>query len=56
MAEDVLLLYFPNEVLEHILEDKSLSCKDVYNFGSTCSKFRKVMDSNKLWKTKFQQR
>uniref|UniRef100_A0A1B6E1X2 Hemimethylated DNA-binding domain-containing protein n=1 Tax=Clastoptera arizonana TaxID=38151 RepID=A0A1B6E1X2_9HEMI len=56
MAEDVLIIYFPNEVLEHILEDKNLFHNDIYNFGLTCSKFRKVLDSNKLWKTKFQQR
>lgn len=55
MSEDVLLLYFPNELLEHILKYKEISYVDVNNFSLTCTKFRKVLYSNKLWRTKFEQ-
>ncbi|XP_069673301.1 F-box only protein 21-like isoform X2 [Periplaneta americana] len=56
MASDVLISYLPNEILEYILESDVLMPKDVCNFGSTCSKFRNLVNtSNKLWKTKFQQ-
>lgn len=55
MPEDVLLLFFPNELLEHILKYKAISHLDVYNFGLACTKFRTVLYSNKLWHTKFEQ-
>ncbi|KAJ9575103.1 hypothetical protein L9F63_007764, partial [Diploptera punctata] len=52
-----VLIYFPNEILEYILENDILSAEDICNFGSTCTKFRNLISSsNKLWKTKFEQR
>jgi hypothetical protein len=57
MAYSVLILYLPNEIVEYILESEVISAEDVCNFGSTCTKFRKLVNSsNKLWKTKFFQR
>ncbi|PSN50252.1 F-box only protein 21 [Blattella germanica] len=57
MASDVLITFLPNEILEYILQTDSLTAVDVCNFGSTCSKFRIITtNSNKLWKTKFEQR
>jgi hypothetical protein len=57
MASEVLIVCLPVEVLEYILESKVISAEDVCNFGSTCTKFRKLINSsNKLWRTKFSQR
>jgi hypothetical protein len=57
MASDALISYLPNELIEHILESEIISARDVCNFGSTCIKFRSLVNSsNKLWKMKFFQR
>ena len=57
MSEDDLVSFLPNEIIELILENKTLSIRDVAKFALTSKHFlRTVFESNRLWKTKFFQR
>lgn len=57
MAEDVPILFLPNEITELILEDPRLSIQDVVNFGTSCRHFQRIVfGDNKLWRIKFFQR
>ncbi|XP_075221049.1 F-box only protein 21-like [Lycorma delicatula] len=51
-----ILLQFPVELIESILENKGLSLCDLCNVAATCTKLKALIeDSQKLWKVKFQQ-
>ncbi|XP_023288869.1 F-box only protein 21 [Orussus abietinus] len=57
MVADVQITFLPNEVIEYILEDKSINISDVLNFSLTCKQFHRIISSsNKLWRIKFFQR
>lgn len=54
MAEDVLITFMPNEVIELILENEELTIQDTVNFALSCKHLQRiVLGSNKLWRTKF---
>ncbi|CAG2064593.1 unnamed protein product [Timema podura] len=52
--EGYIIEVLPNEIIEKIIGCNVLSHYDVINFGSTCSKFRSLVNnSNRVWKCKF---
>ncbi|XP_058797547.1 F-box only protein 21-like isoform X2 [Phymastichus coffea] len=54
MAEDVLITFMPNEVIELIMENDELSIQDTVNFSLSCKHLHRIVfGSNKLWRTKF---
>lgn len=54
MAADVLIKFLPCEVIEYILINDNLTIKDIIYFSQTCKQlFKTVINSNKIWRTKF---
>ncbi|KAJ8976442.1 hypothetical protein NQ317_016061 [Molorchus minor] len=47
----------PVEIVEKILTNPKISIEDIVRFSLTCQHFQNVvMNSNKIWKTKFFQK
>ncbi|XP_063225966.1 F-box only protein 21-like [Bacillus rossius redtenbacheri] len=56
-VNNVTIECLPVEIVENILQNDSLTFKDVVNFSSTCRRFREIVNgSNKVWKKTFFQK
>lgn len=49
-------LELPNEIIDHILQDRDISYRDICRVSQTCNQMHKLCMSNELWKRKLHQR
>ncbi|XP_076108140.1 F-box only protein 21-like [Mytilus galloprovincialis] len=49
-------LSLPNEIIELILHDNDLECRDITSISSTCMRLRTLCQSNELWRRQLQLR
>ncbi|XP_056008916.1 F-box only protein 21-like [Ostrea edulis] len=49
-------LDLPNEIIDHVLQGREISFRDVCNISQTCTKMRNLCLSNELWRRKLHQR
>ncbi|XP_029159804.1 uncharacterized protein LOC114931821 [Nylanderia fulva] len=52
----ILIQNLPSEVILIILENVTISLKDVENFGSTCVQFQRISHDKNLWRKKYAER
>ncbi|KAI4488773.1 hypothetical protein M0802_011283 [Mischocyttarus mexicanus] len=55
MAADIIT-QLPEEIIEYILEDESITFLDIIRFSSTCKHLYLTVKNNQLWRVKYFQR